>query len=468
MAWCLPRLRGSSLHQQQQPCGSASGHAQRVAKLLTTAGFEPSEVLPRVNADLWQDTLRERFGMLECLQPVFQGEAHLSSALAAVRFVAVACRMAASTSPKGSSRPERVALLLQLLPALVATTRAEEAVRGARALVLAVRREWVTADDAGGVNGNGSLSTAEKQAIVDAITKHVAAGFLGEPCVPPGSAAAPGGGAIATSLAPPTEALPFPLDPGAAQSQSVSPSHIADIWSPRSAADDASTQTEEGGLNLEDVEDVPLSDGNQTTSTDEILLQCLSCGNPILRADDILSSSYRIMTGPAYLTSSAYNVQLSSESHEAMYTSGQYTVCDVTCARCSARLGIMYTGAADAPNHYKVGKFLMGQDQLLFPPTGALVPHDLQALRRQMLELLQHGSSVLGSSSEATLAIGRPRHRSDAARVGMTDDLDPLLAGPPAVAQTRQRIVATIGRYIRCLFPAFRHRTDSAPHLVQL
>jgi len=343
---------------------------------------------------------------------------------------------------------------------------------------VAVRREWVTADDAGGVNGNGSLSTAEKQAIVDAITKHVAAGFRGEPCVlncdvetmvPPGTAAAPGGGKTSASLVPPSQTLACPLDPGAAQSLSASPAHTSLTWSPRPAADDTSTQAEEGGLNLEDVEDGPVSDRSHTNSTDEMLLQCLSCGNPILRADDILSSSYRIMTGPAYLTSTAYNVQLSAESHEAMYASGQYTVRDIMCACCSVRLGIMYTGAANAPNHYKVGKFLMGQDQLLCPPSGALVPHDLQDLRRQMLELLQHGNSVLGSpSSEGTSVGGRPGRRSAAARVTIADDLDPLLAGPPAVAQTRQRIMATIRRYMRCLFPAARHRTDNLPHLVQL
>merc|ERR1719394_1085053 len=74
------------------------------------------------------------------------------------------------------------------------------------------------------------------------------------------------------------------------------------------------------------------------------------------------------MTGRAYLTSSAYNVKLSEETHEAQYTTGQYTVCEVSCGTCSLHLGITYIGALDNSNSYKVGKFLVGQQLFVRPP----------------------------------------------------------------------------------------------------
>merc|ERR1719436_894405 len=102
-----------------------------------------------------------------------------------------------------------------------------------------------------------------------------------------------------------------------------------------------------------------MSDAASVTSADEVVLQCLACGTPVLKADDVLSTSYRIMTGQAYLASAAYNVRLSADTQEAVYTSGSYTVCDVACADCGTRLGVIYVAAAEAPNEYKVGKYLL-------------------------------------------------------------------------------------------------------------
>mmetsp|Transcript_32137 Transcript_32137/g.74504 ORF Transcript_32137/g.74504 Transcript_32137/m.74504 type:complete len:196 (-) Transcript_32137:66-653(-) len=194
-----------------------------------------------------------------------------------------------------------------------------------------------------------------------------------------------------------------------------------------------------------------------------MLLQCLACGNPILKADDILSSNYRIMTGPAYLAGSAYNVRLSHESHEAVYTSGQYTVRDASCVRCAARLGIMYIGAADVPNQYKVGKFLMGQEQLL----GAALPKDEQALCKQLLELMNHGSIIPTSPSpEAALA---PTTASTGATAPARGDRDPLVGSVAPVPggaplQSRQRFIVTIKRYIRCILPAVHYVPPLAEH----
>jgi len=105
-------------------------------------------------------------------------------------------------------------------------------------------------------------------------------------------------------------------------------------------------------------------DKEMSGSVDDPVYQCLECCNPILKASEIISSSYRAMTGPGFLTSAACNVAMSEIDQEAVYTSGRYTVREVTCERCSMMLGITYVGAAVIWNKHKVGKFLLGQNLL--------------------------------------------------------------------------------------------------------
>mmetsp|Transcript_32677 Transcript_32677/g.74110 ORF Transcript_32677/g.74110 Transcript_32677/m.74110 type:complete len:290 (+) Transcript_32677:121-990(+) len=94
---------------------------------------------------------------------------------------------------------------------------------------------------------------------------------------------------------------------------------------------------------------------------------CGSCDNPIFKEEDILSSNYHAMTGPGYLTSAANNVSISLEMQTQLYTTGKYTVREVSCSCCGSILGVTYAGAADARNRYKVGKFLIGRDRLCLP-----------------------------------------------------------------------------------------------------
>mmetsp|Transcript_117838 Transcript_117838/g.367191 ORF Transcript_117838/g.367191 Transcript_117838/m.367191 type:complete len:282 (-) Transcript_117838:44-889(-) len=103
--------------------------------------------------------------------------------------------------------------------------------------------------------------------------------------------------------------------------------------------------------------------------------RCLVCDNPIFKEEDILSSNYHAMTGPGYLTGAAANVCVSLEMQTQVYTTGKYTVREVSCSCCASMLGVTYAGAADVRNRYKVGKFLLGRDRLRLPP-GVVHPMD--------------------------------------------------------------------------------------------
>lgn len=103
---------------------------------------------------------------------------------------------------------------------------------------------------------------------------------------------------------------------------------------------------------------------------------CAKCETHIFQEEDILSSNYHAMSGPGYLTAAARNVCESPELQTQMYTTGKYTVREVSCSQCSNVLGVTYVGTADARNRYKVGKFLLGRDRLKLPPG---VVHPMEA-----------------------------------------------------------------------------------------
>lgn len=108
-------------------------------------------------------------------------------------------------------------------------------------------------------------------------------------------------------------------------------------------------------------DDAPVGGLLAPFSERESLLHCASCSTPILKADDIISSNYRLMTGKAYFSRAAHNVRIADEATEANYTSGRYIIRNVCCAQCSARVGVTFTEALDAQNRFKEGKFLLSQ-----------------------------------------------------------------------------------------------------------
>jgi hypothetical protein len=87
--------------------------------------------------------------------------------------------------------------------------------------------------------------------------------------------------------------------------------------------------------------------------------------SPILMQSEIVSDSYRAMTGPGYFCSAARNITLAEKEQEVIFTSGPYTVRNANCMVCGVTLGIKYVGAHDPANQHKVGKFLLGQDLLM-------------------------------------------------------------------------------------------------------
>lgn len=307
-SWCCPIL-----HNTQ---ASGTDVLSRVGSSKRRTA-PSSELFPRISPDLWQETVKRRLGMFGSLREVFAQSTRMKVDLTtAIRFVNALCSAAWHAAPPGSVPPDRVSSLLRLLPMFLPDSQ-PEALYAARALVLAVRNEWVVravTTFPTGPSAHGELTAYEVEAIVAGIASCAAVGL--------------------------------------------------DRCEQQAEVDD-----------------------------DDAILHCLACGTHIVRISDIISSNYRVVTGPAYLASVAENVAILEEVQEASYMSGYYRVRDVDCAQCRVRLGVTYVGAVDPENHYKIGKFLLGQDQLL-APTGRSIPTDEAALRDELLVLLQGGNAV--------------------------------------------------------------------------
>ncbi|CAE8643400.1 unnamed protein product [Polarella glacialis] len=529
LAWCLPLLWAATLRKQQRQkqraAGPPSGHAAEGHSRLPSSSLAPHSQSQAerlgLDPDLWQDALRERMCMLQCLGPLVLGRDDFPAALATVvSFVDTVRRTAKNSAPFGSSRPERAPLLLQLVPALVARS-SEKALGSARALALAVRREWVACNSER--RNSRSLTAVEMESIVHAITARAAAGVLAEVETASESARRKAGNRTGHLQLPVmasrnlsfqmTDMLAHPMDysndTAAEPLLGMNPFAPATPGSWSMETESVSSELSTGDSPMLDTDEEPLSDVTMTsatsTCTDELLLQCLSCGSPSLKADDIMSSDYRIMTGSAYLANAAYNIVVSAFSEEAEYSSGLHTVRDVACSRCMARLGIMYVDAEDEENQFKIGKFLLSQSQLLVPRPGSSAPKSEAALRRHLLELMQCGSGLLSSKSRrdrhrrsrstsepmasaiaAAAARERPRERPrerereraarepappepepeqpreapvapEEAAPENQEDLQVLVPGPAPAAPPPQRLIVTIQRYIRCMLPVTQY-----------
>lgn len=104
-----------------------------------------------------------------------------------------------------------------------------------------------------------------------------------------------------------------------------------------------------------------------TEPRQEPCLHCAECMTPLLLNKDVLSSNYRIATGRAFLCVAVRNVNVSEDISSATYTTGAYEVSEVECAVCHTALGVKYHSSFDPTNNYKVGKFLLGQLQVIMP-----------------------------------------------------------------------------------------------------
>mmetsp|Transcript_126253 Transcript_126253/g.247519 ORF Transcript_126253/g.247519 Transcript_126253/m.247519 type:complete len:290 (+) Transcript_126253:75-944(+) len=95
--------------------------------------------------------------------------------------------------------------------------------------------------------------------------------------------------------------------------------------------------------------------------------RCGGCGTHIFKACEVISANYHAQSSPGYLLSATHNVTISTEVQQAVYTSGDYDIQEVSCQHCAKLLGVTYVNTPDPKFKYKIGKFLVGSDRLTLP-----------------------------------------------------------------------------------------------------
>mmetsp|Transcript_201 Transcript_201/g.854 ORF Transcript_201/g.854 Transcript_201/m.854 type:complete len:492 (+) Transcript_201:1220-2695(+) len=434
MAHCVPLLccSGSGF------CWGKSSTMEQMRR-LTQAGVDPVEAMQRLRVDLWQEALCRRVAMLRPLLLHTRGESIRSDLPILLHFLDAVCGLAHYVAPPDAQRPERVQMLLQLMPQLINASGPEDAYRSAHALVLAIRREWMFGQPGASHSSLPVLSSAEMEAIVNAVAKLVAVASAKH--------------TVHSRHVQSLLAAPLPLSQRRREQQDGQPEERK-----------KNEQVElEQAADMLDLADAQLADGP--------LLQCLVCGTPVLRASDVLSSDYRIMAGPGYLAEATYNVHFASETSEVVYTSGEYTVAEISCACCAVQLGILYVDATDAENNFKVGKMLLAQDQLFLPPWSVGPPCERGELQSHFLELLCCGTVVSAEPPPPMMSTPTLFQPGAGAHGGFASDWGSIYGrgdedfGMPAVSRTNggrvevheQHFVVTIRRYIRCMIPPVRY-----------
>jgi hypothetical protein len=107
---------------------------------------------------------------------------------------------------------------------------------------------------------------------------------------------------------------------------------------------------------------------SEPSSSDSLSFYCKTCHSLIITQNEVDSPHYHGGYGPAFLANFVYNCHYSAdEAYETQFTTGVYRVCDVTCYRCSSRVGKKYIEARDPNNNFKVGKILLEQTLLMMP-----------------------------------------------------------------------------------------------------
>lgn len=366
ISWCLPHLRG------------------KVGELSTSR-------LPSFSyKELWQDIIKSRLIALWSAQRAFQAVEVVSTLCTILRFLTFVSVSATVAAPSGFAVPEKVAMLVQLLPTLMCLQQ-PDAVASARAIAQAIRHEWV-------ISADSPLLPSELETLAKSITAT----------------------AIDASRRPP------PLRRASGTATLCAPEEHTEV------------------------------------------VECLACGNAILKAANVRSTDYRILSGFAYLAEDAQNLTHAEETSEVVYTSGVYSVRNVACSKCNARLGITYVSAPDEANQFKVGKFLLSQDHLFAPPEGPR-PRTEAALRRQVLEIIRHGGTVTEQQYLEVVTVPEPQQeRTEAEPLVAVQEPPRVLAAAhnpqgiswrrtTAIPMPRQQLIVTFKRYIRCMMPAVQY-----------
>ncbi|SBS86221.1 zinc binding protein (Yippee), putative [Plasmodium ovale wallikeri] len=92
---------------------------------------------------------------------------------------------------------------------------------------------------------------------------------------------------------------------------------------------------------------------------------CSECGNHLSDPSELVSTSFRGRTGPAWLFSKVINV---CEGHyeDRMMTTGQHTIVDIYCNNCRNNVGWKYEDSSEESQKYKKGKYILEKALLSF------------------------------------------------------------------------------------------------------
>lgn len=92
--------------------------------------------------------------------------------------------------------------------------------------------------------------------------------------------------------------------------------------------------------------------------TGSCIYGCNECGSHLTAHGELISTSFRGRTGPAWLFGRVINVN-EGQYEDRMMTTGKHTIVDIYCNSCGTNLGWKYESACDGAQKYKEGKFIL-------------------------------------------------------------------------------------------------------------
>ncbi|XP_013648007.2 protein yippee-like At3g55890 [Brassica napus] len=93
---------------------------------------------------------------------------------------------------------------------------------------------------------------------------------------------------------------------------------------------------------------------------------CIHCKTNLTKDQDIMSKSFKIRGGQAYLFREVVNVSTGNKEDRMMIT-GLHTVTDIFCVGCGLNVGWKYVTAHDVSQKYKEGKSVLELYKIVGP-----------------------------------------------------------------------------------------------------
>eukprot|EP00095_Tigriopus_kingsejongensis_P001777 snap_masked-scaffold339_size202159-processed-gene-1.14 protein:Tk01777 transcript:snap_masked-scaffold339_size202159-processed-gene-1.14-mRNA-1 annotation:"low quality protein: protein yippee-like 5" len=88
------------------------------------------------------------------------------------------------------------------------------------------------------------------------------------------------------------------------------------------------------------------------------LFNCVKCGTFLTNRQELISTRFTGATGRAFLFNKVVNLKYSEVQDRLMLT-GRHMVRDVSCKKCSYKLGWMYEFALEESQRYKEGRTIL-------------------------------------------------------------------------------------------------------------